>query len=438
MLAIPRRLRRREHRGFIGSVTVSIRGAVTAQLITVVFSPLITRLYGPEAFGVVGVFSAAVMIIASASDLMYGAAIVLPHSDHEARSLFKLSVIICFLVALITLIVFGTFTQQVADMIGFKASPTLLLLAPLLVLLSGLCQPLHHWLYRVQGFDTISRISVVEAIFNNTSKAAMGLIVATAPTLMILGVLSQILQTALLWVGAKPTLTGCGATVKVDSVFRSSFPLTEVAYRFRDFPLFRAPQKWLRQLSYNIPSLLLAAFLEPTAAGFYLLANRIIRLPNTVIAEAAGPVFLARIAEASHRSESLRPTLVKGTAALALLGLIPFGLMAVVGPWLFRHVFGSEWAVAGEYARWLSLSSYFAFVAVPTLAAIPILGLQGHLLVYEIAFTLIGVASLIFGALLLHSEVAAIALFSLTNAFAIVLQIIWCLVCCDTRTRIEE
>ncbi|QRM27241.1 lipopolysaccharide biosynthesis protein [Microvirga sp. VF16] len=438
MLTPLQRIRLLKSYSFIRSATVAISGAATAQLITVAFSPLITRLYGPEAFGVVAVFSAAVMIIASVSDLMYGAAIVLPHSDQEARSLFKLSIITCLIVALISFIGFGIFREQVAHAIGFTASPALLMLGPLLVLLSGFCQPLHHWLYRVQRFDAISRISVVEAIANNTSKVTVGLIVATAPTLLILGVMSQILQTALLWIGAKPTLTCRDTAGKVDGAPNSSITIKEVAYRFRDFPLFRAPQKWLRQLSYNIPSLLLAALLEPAAAGFYLLANRVIRLPNTVIAEAAGPVFLARIAEASHQSESLRPILVKGTAALAILGLIPFGLMAIAGPWLFGHVFGSEWRVAGVYARWLSLSSYFAFLAVPTLAAIPILGLQGQFLIYEIAVTVIGIASLVFGALLLQSEIAAIALFSTMSALAIILQIVWCLICCDSRTRHNE
>lgn len=420
---------------FVRSVIVAVGGAATAQLITIAFSPLITRLYGPEAFGAVGVFTAAVIVIASISDLMYGAAIVLPPSETQARSLFKLSVIICVIISLLSLLGFGLFYQEIAAAIKFSPSPALLLLAPLLVLLSGLCQPLNHWLYRQGKFNKISHINVAEALTNNASKALVGLVTATAPALLILGVAAKMLQTVLLWLSARPSLQKKGAIQGPPEISISTASLKEAAYLYRDFPLFRAPQKWLKDLSYTIPSLMLASLLGPTAVGFYLLAARVIHLPNSVIADSTGPVFLARIAEASHRSESLRPILLRGTIGLAAIGLLPFGVVALTGPWLFGFVFGAGWELAGTYARWLSLSSYMTFVAVPTLSAIPLLGLQAQFLVYEIAVTLLGASALATGALMFDSDVAAIALFAVTGACMTLTQIMLCLGLCNHRTR---
>jgi O-antigen/teichoic acid export membrane protein len=125
---------------------------------------------------------------------------------------------------------------------------------------------------------------------------------------------------------------------------------------------------------------------------------------------------------------------MKGTAALAMLGLLPYGLVVAAGPQLFSYIFGAGWESAGVYARWLSVPSYFAFVAVPTLSAVPIIRLQGQFLAYEIAVTLISIISLAAGTLLLQSDVAAIAFMSIATALMIVLQIVWCLMHCETHT----
>ena len=97
---------------FIRNASVAIGGAATAQFLTIAFSPLVTRLYGPEAFGAVGVFTATVLIIGSLADLMYGTAIVLPPSEAEARSLLKLSAIICLGISFISLLGFRHFPQR--------------------------------------------------------------------------------------------------------------------------------------------------------------------------------------------------------------------------------------------------------------------------------------------------------------------------------------
>ncbi|MEE1612165.1 lipopolysaccharide biosynthesis protein [Microvirga sp. CF3016] len=421
---------------FVRSASVAVGGAATAQFLTIAFSPLVTRLYGPEAFGAVGVFTAAVLVVGSIADLMYGAAIVLPRSETEARSLLKLSAIVCLAISFISVPAFVIFRSEIAATIGFDASPDLLLLAPLMILLSGLCQPLHHWLYREGKFNEISRINIVEALANNISKVSIGLVSATAPVLLVLGILSKFLQTVLLWQRARPSIMRTEIADCLTEGTTASATLRSMAYRYRDFPLFRAPQKWLRDLAYTIPSLMFASLLGPAAVGFYLLSTRVIHLPNTVIAEAAGPVFLARIAKASHQRQDLRPILLRGSMALAAIGLLPFGLVGFAGPSLFGVVFGADWEIAGEYARWLTLSSYFAFIAVPTLSAVPLMGLQGQLLAYEVGTTLIRAAALGFGALYLKSDVAAIALFSIAGACATLAQIVLCLALCNSRDRV--
>ncbi|MFC4172932.1 lipopolysaccharide biosynthesis protein [Microvirga sp. GCM10011540] len=420
---------------FLRSVTLVAGGTAAAQLITIAFSPLITRLYGPEAFGALGIFMAVVSIISPIANLTYGSAIVLPASDSEARALFRLSALIGLSVSLLSAAGIGLFHQTIADAVGFTAASTLLLLVPLSILLSALIEPTNHWLYRRKQFKAISHITVVGAIASNGTRTVTGLFLATAPALIALGILANALELFLLWNSARPTLSRRDTDEGVTGEPAPHVSLKEVAYRYRDFPLFRAPNDWLNVVSNSIPSLLLAALFGPSAAGFYLLARRIVALPITVIAGAVGTVFLPRIVEASHGGERLRPLLMKGTAGLAAVGLIPFGIMMALGPWLFGVVFGAEWTQAGEYARWLALWFYCAFAAVPSAQVIPILGLQGHFLAYEIAVVALRAAALAAGTVIWNSDLAAIILFSLVGALVNLTQITWCLLSCDKRSR---
>jgi len=420
---------------FLRRVAVVVGGTAAAQAITIAVSPLITRLYGPEIFGVFGVFTAALALVTPLANLSYGAAIVLPESDDEARTLFRLAALIGVIMALISFVAVALFQNEIAHAIGFTADPRLLLIAPVMVMLSAVAEPLHHWLYRMKKFGVISRAAVVEAAANGLTKVGIGTVAATVPALLATSILASVVQVSLLWASARRTLS---AHTPMDIGNRhAAAPATmkDVARRFSDFPLFKAPNDWLNMISNSIPPLILASAFGPVPAGFYLLARRVVVLPITAISGAIGPIFLTRFVEATHRSERLRPLLLKGTAALAAAGLVPFGIIIAFGPWLFSLVFGAGWEPAGEYARWLCLWFYFAFIAAPSFHAIPVLGLQGHFLAYQVAVLALRTGALAVGALYFKSDILAIALLSIVGPVVNGTQIVWCAASCDVRSR---
>lgn len=420
---------------FLRRVAVVVGGTAAAQAITVAVSPLITRLYGPEIFGVFGVFMAALALITPLANLSYGAAIVLPESDDEARTLFKLAALIGLVTTLVSFVIVAVFDDEIAEAIGFTADSRLLLIAPVMVMLSALAEPLHHWLYRMKQFGVISRTAVIEAAANGLTKVGIGAVSATVPALLTTGVIASALQVSLLWASARHTLMGRMAANDHVRDPAASHAMKDVARRYRDFPLFKAPNDWLNMISNSFPPLILAAAFGPIPAGFYLLARRVVVLPITVISSAIGPIFLTRFVEATHGSERLRPLLLKGTAALAAAGLVPFGVIVAFGPWLFSFVFGAGWEPAGEYARWLCLWFYFAFIAAPSFHAIPVLGLQGHFLAYQFVVLGLRTGALAVGAIYFKDDVLAIALLSIVGAVVNATQIAWCVASCDVRSR---
>jgi len=115
----------------------------------------------------------------------------------------------------------------------------------------------------------------------------------------------------------------------------------------------------LSAVSSNTPVLLLTSFFGPAAAGFYSIARSVLGIPSTLIAKSVGDVFYPRVSKTVQNRQKIAPLIIKATFYLALVGLIPYGIIMLFGPWLFSLVFGQDWAIAGQYARWVSLWSFF-------------------------------------------------------------------------------
>src|SRR5690606_18606068 len=100
-------------------------------------------------------------------------------------------------------------------------------------------------------------------------------------------------------------------------------------------------------------------------------------------------------------------------------------LVIIFGPWIFGLVFGAEWNIAGEFARWMSLWLFFMFINRPVVVAIPILGLQKGFLIYEIITTFLKIIALVSGVYLYDSPLIAVAMFSIMGVISYIYLILW-------------
>jgi len=181
----------------------------------------------------------------------------------------------------------------------------------------------------------------------------------------------------------------------------------------------------LAAISQGVPTLLLASLFGPSSAGLYTLAVRLLKLPVFVFSNAVGKVFLPRIAEVARRGGDLQYHLLQTTLMLTVVGLIPFGAIFAAGPTFFGLVFGSAWVTAGEYARWLSVWLYLWFVSIPCVQAIRVLGLQAQNLLFEVLVLIVRSGTICAGALVLHDEMSAVALFASGSALLEALRNVW-------------
>lgn len=397
-------------------------GTAGAQAITMAFMPIITRLYGPEAYGVVGTFIGLTMVLIPLAALSYPTAIALPKRDGDARALGRLSLIIAAGLSSLVALVLLAFGDEIAARLSIELVAPYMLLLPLVMFAGAALEVLQKWLYRTGHFRLTARMAVVHSFLFNGGRALGGLVSPSAAMLVITTALGQALHTLLLAIGMRRTP---GATGNAEAEHRASATDRELARRFRDFPIFRAPQTLINAASAHMPTLVLAAFFGPAAAGFFALCRQAVGMPTTLIGKSVADVYYPRLARAIQVHEPITGLLLKGTGALLLVGLLPFGLVIISGPALFAWVFGPEWVVAGEFARWLAIAELAVLISRPSTVAVPALGLQAHSLVFEIISASLRVAALLAGALLMEDALFAVIAYACANIVIYLSLIIW-------------
>lgn len=387
------------HSPVLRNIATVASGTAGAQVITLALMPVITRLYGPQAYGVLGVFMSLAFMIIPIAALTYPIAIVLPKRDADARGLIRLSLLIASAVAVLAAGLIALFGEALAAAAGVTQITPFLMLLPLVLLASAALEVTQQWLIRKQCYRLTAGVAVQQALAHNGLRIGVGLLHASPAALLLSTAFGPLLHTLMLnWSLRRSALAQ--ATRAADE----PAPLgpRELAGRYHDFPLYRAPQMLINAVSQNLPTLVLAVFFGPVAAGFFALCKQALNVPTQLLGKSVADVYYPRISAAVHERQPVAAMLAKATAALALVGLLPFALVFCFGPQLFALAFGEQWAVAGEYARWLALAEYMIFVSRPCAVAVPALALQGQFLAFEVLSTVLRIAALMAGALFLQ------------------------------------
>nr|WP_303622765.1 lipopolysaccharide biosynthesis protein [Stutzerimonas xanthomarina] len=395
------------------NILTVVSGTAGAQAITLAFMPVITRIYGPEAYGVLGTFLSVTMMLIPVAALTYPIAIVLPKRDGDARGLVRLALATALALATVVGLTLLFFGDRLAAALEIEIIQPYLMLIPFVMFCGAALEICQQWLFRTQRFRITASVAVGHSLLFNSIRTVAGLVQSSALVLVCTTALQQALHAAMLGLAmlrAKPH-----ADNHADEAEQGNSGMFELARRHSDFPKFRAPVMLINAVSQHLPTLVLAAYFGPAAAGFFALCKQALTMPTNLIGKSVADVYYPRISRAIHDREPVATMLLKATAALGLVGLVPFSLVAVFGPWLFALVFGEQWHVAGEYARWLALAEYVIFVSRPCVVAVPALSLQARFLLFEIFSTSLRVVSLFGGALLIGNALATVQAFAVAS-----------------------
>lgn len=401
------------NKNFVKNVMVLVTGTAAAQVVAMALSPIITRLYGPEAFGVMGTFNAIVTIVAPIAALTYPIAIVLPKRDQDAKGLIKVSLLISLLISLITVFLIILFGEKILRVFNVEEISFFIYLIPLVIIFSGFMQVAEQWLIRTKQFTINAKVTFYQSLIVNGGKVGVGLLYPYATVLVLFTAIGSGLKAFMLILFSRKSNRN-----KVRSEDGKPKKLKDLAKKYYDFPLYRAPQVFLDALTQGLPILMLTTFFGPASAGFYSIGRTVLSMPSNLIGKAVGDVFYPRIAEAYNNQENMTDLIRKATLVLLGIGALPFGLVILFGPYLFSFVFGPEWETAGEYARWIAFFSYAGFTNRPSVRSLPVLNAQRFQLFYTISWLIVRLVLLAIGYYVFENDIIAIALFGMSGVIS--------------------
>ena len=360
--------------GLLHPVAKLVGGTAVSRMLVLIATMLLTRIYTPGDFGILAVYASIVNIAVVVSSLRFEFAIPLPEHDDIAANLMGVSFVVLSgwtaLVALGTLVV----NEPILAAIGQPDLATCLWIFPVGIFLSGAFNILTYWAVRKKAFTQIARTNVAQGLGMTLSQLILGLLSAGPLGLLIgqiIGTSSGILTFAKL------------ARNHLEQISVQKMRVTVRIYH--QFPLFSSPAALFNAAVLNMPALFLSAMYGFATAGFYMLAQKAIGIPMTLIGTAVSRVYLSEAPKLLRENPSkLQRLFLALSLRLLLSAIMPSLVLVAGGPWFFSLTFGAEWKTAGSFAQILSATFVSQFVTSPLSHTLIITGKQTWQLCWDV------------------------------------------------------
>lgn len=362
---------------FVRNVAVVMRGAACAQIIMVLTAPVLTRLYSPVDFGVFQTFTSILSFGLVIAAMRYDLAIPLPKDGKHAAQVLLLSFVI--LTSLTGIILAGVGVEEfLGDGRIINSLPRYFLpCAGLSFFLAGSFQILNYWALREKDFASFSNGRIAQVVGQTAAALIGGVAMPGALSLLLADAVGRL--SGFLLLGKK-----FFREISTHLSFTRRNHMRDVAGRYKAFPTVSLPGALINSAGLTLTPLLLFYFFGLIPAGLFALTERVLGAPSSLIAGSASQVYLSDASslrrEDPERLRSLFWGIIKGQLKL---GIIPFFLIFVTGPWIFGSVFGSEWVEAGVYARMLVPVHFIGFVAGPVNLTLIVLEKQMWQLIWD-------------------------------------------------------
>ena len=347
------------HKEFLSNVAIIMSGKSLAALIALLTMPIVARLFSPEHFGVAAVFLSIIGVVASVATLRYGAAIVLPKDESEAIDIMALAFRISFGICLVVYILLGLYSVAGVSWSLLELLGSWLWFLPVGIFLLNSVYINDAWLTRKKSFKRMSAAIVTGNSATGAFRIGFGAVFgSTVPGLIfghLLGLLLKLrVQQAHVAAGFRKALQGFD--------FEN---MRAVAQRYSDFPKHSAPAGLISSFGHHLPVLMFGMMFTPTIAGMYAMADRLSKVPVTVVAQSIQRVFMQKSAGIQQDGRSLRKAFVLTVGGLAGLGLVPFGLVWLFGQEVAVFVLGDDWSGAGAFLEIMSPWLFIVWVSSP-------------------------------------------------------------------------
>lgn len=364
-------------------------GVGVAKVIGFLTMPIITRIYSPADFGILAVFTTAIVLIVPLSALLYSITIPLPKTDGIAVNIVFLCSVLIFFITGVLGVLFFLFGDSIFGFFNMEEIASYWWVLIIGIFAASFYELMTHWATRVKAFAEVAKTKVWQASISAVLKIGLGLL-GFKPLGLLIGDVGQ-------RGGGVLSLVKAFFTKLKDNIIYVRFNRVKFLMRYYvDLPIYRLPSQFLLKLSSKIPVLYFAFQFGQEATGQLGLSLSMVGLPMTLLGSSTGKAYYAEIAKVGHkRKEDILSITKNVTKRLSLLGLVPTVILVITAPFLFIIVFGSEWEQAGVFTSILAFYLLVQFVTSPLVNVFTVFNKQSKFLEINIVRSMLMV--LVFG-----------------------------------------
>ena len=315
-------------------------GTAAGQAFVVVMTPVLTRLYSPAEFGVLGIFAAFLNASGVLASCRYETAIPAA-TDEDAEDLLVLA--LCIAVPFSFAAGAVLFGLKKANFMSYGILSSWMCAAAIPAIFgSSAIESLRFWLVRLKRFGDVGRIlmrqgagkAVVPLFLKGTGSMGGGLVIGE-----IVGRL----------LGVSRPLADVMPVLRRARISYDGPKLRALLKHYWKLPVINTPSSLVDVFSMSLPVVLIAGMYGPARAGLFLLVQRVISLPTSLVGTSVADVFHVRLAEVVSYGRPRMRKLVHSTARrLLFIGGLFILPVALAAPFVAAPLFGPSWKEAGR------------------------------------------------------------------------------------------
>lgn len=358
------------------NILIMVIGRVFAQAIPVLLTPLLTRIYTPENFGIFGVFSTIISIIAMLSTGRYCLAIILPKKDEKAISLFSISSLLTVITAIIITILLLIWGDVFFDLLNTPVLDKYIWMVVMNMLFMGLYESLYYYALRMKAFKILTTNIIVQSLVLISSRLIFGYLGYTEFGLL----LSYLLGYAISYV-----LMLFRLNIQVGEIFKNLkwSEQKELMKRYHKFPKYSLAADTLSMTSNMAPNIFINKIFGTAVNGYYNMTDKILGSPIWLVTSSVGDVFRQEASEQFRTKGSCFVVFKKTVRAMFFWGLVPFLLLFIFAPYFITPLLGDGWSEVGNMLRVFSILYFIKFIVRPVYPVLYIVRKQDYNAIFQ-------------------------------------------------------
>ena len=359
-------------------VMVMFLGTALGQFSSVLLSPVLTRIYTPQDFGVLGVFTALLTIMAVIASLRYEMALPLAKTKEDAANMLAVCGLSLLFTTSIGIVILACLSKETMESMHLGVILPYRWLLPVGFFCIGAYQVLVYFATQRDSFGIIARTKIYQGLAGPFTQIGLGLL-QLGPWGLILGfVTGQSTGSGLLF---SRLVLPKGA---MDGLSWASIRM--LAKRYIRFPLLSSWAGLVNSVgSSQLVLVVIPILYSSTIAGYIFLTDRIVGRPLLLISTSILQVYLGDVSKSIESDpQAIRKrflTLAGQQFCIVAVWLLIVNLLA---GYFFPILFGQEWAEAVPYLHVLSIA-YLPQMVISALAhTLQVLERQGLSAIWEI------------------------------------------------------